>query len=110
MCVWMGLHFLLIILYLIFLNCFNVYFLQNRLFLSDKIKQIVNEVYHNDNGFDIMSKHHKLTNYACYDEVRQHFYEECFDRTLVCIIIFSLKLINFNLNLQYFKNFFYTVL
>lgn len=76
-----------------------IIFLQNRLFLSDKINQIVNEVYHNDNGFDIMSKHHKLTNFACYDEVRQYFYEECFDRTLVCTIILSLKMINLHLTL-----------
>lgn len=60
--------------------------------MADKVNEIVQEVYHADDIADVLSKHHKLTNFECYDEVRQHFYEECFDRTLVRIsIVFFFK-------------------
>lgn len=55
---------------------------RNRLFLSDKVKEIVKEVYHNEKAVDLLSQHYKLTNFDCYDEVRKHFYEECFNRAL----------------------------
>ncbi|XP_042908680.1 legumain isoform X2 [Parasteatoda tepidariorum] len=53
--------------------------LRNRIYLSQKVTDILTEVFHNRNEeADTMDKHYKLTNFKCYDDVRKYFNEECF--------------------------------
>lgn len=52
---------------------------RNRGFLSDKVTKIVREVYDSNVESHFLTKHYKLTNFDCYDEVREHFNKECFD-------------------------------
>jgi len=54
---------------------------RNRQFLSNKVVEIVHAVY-NGAKANLLTKHYKLRNFECYDNIRQYFYEECFDRTL----------------------------
>ncbi|GFX31478.1 legumain [Trichonephila clavipes] len=56
-------------------NIFN-----NRLFLSDKVSEILTENFHDQKKeFDSKDKHYKLRNFKCYDKIRKHFNEECFN-------------------------------
>ncbi|GFY44534.1 legumain [Trichonephila inaurata madagascariensis] len=54
--------------------------LRNRQFLSDKVSEIVTEIFHDQKQeTDIKEKHYKLRNFECYDKIRMHFNEECFN-------------------------------
>ncbi|GFT62295.1 legumain [Nephila pilipes] len=53
--------------------------LRNRQFLSEKVSEIVNEIFHDEKQeTDVKEKHYKLRNFDCYDKLRKHFDEECF--------------------------------
>lgn len=53
--------------------------LRNRQFLSDKMSEIVTEIFHDQKQeTDVKEMHYKLRNFDCYDKTRKHFNEECF--------------------------------
>ncbi|GFY60633.1 hypothetical protein TNIN_327151 [Trichonephila inaurata madagascariensis] len=53
--------------------------IRNREFLSEKVREIVTEIFHNYNQVtDVIENRYKLRNFECYDEVRAFFNEECF--------------------------------
>ncbi|GFY44533.1 legumain [Trichonephila inaurata madagascariensis] len=52
----------------------------NRLFLSDKVSEILAAIFHDQKKeFDTKDKHYKLRNFDCYDKIRKHFNEKCFN-------------------------------
>ncbi|GFR11124.1 legumain [Trichonephila clavata] len=52
----------------------------NRLFLSDKVSEILTEIFHDQKKeFDVKDKHYRLKNFDCYDKIREHFNEKCFN-------------------------------
>ncbi|XP_035222382.1 legumain-like [Stegodyphus dumicola] len=52
---------------------------RNRLFVYDVMMKIANAtVPHIKDVYDMVAYHSKLTNFECYDDVRQYFNEECF--------------------------------
>ncbi|GBN35077.1 Legumain, partial [Araneus ventricosus] len=53
--------------------------LRNRQYLSQKVSEIVAEIFHDQKQEDdIMNNHYTLTDFDCYDKIRTHFNEECF--------------------------------
>ncbi|GFT20581.1 legumain [Nephila pilipes] len=52
---------------------------RNREFLTQKVREIVTEIFPENNQVkDIMENHYKLRDFECYDKVRAFFNEECF--------------------------------
>ncbi|CAL1269210.1 unnamed protein product [Larinioides sclopetarius] len=53
--------------------------LRNRQYLSQKVAEVVAEIFHDQKQEeDIMNNHYTLTDFDCYDKIRTHFNEECF--------------------------------
>ncbi|GFT62301.1 legumain [Nephila pilipes] len=53
--------------------------LRNRQFLSQKVSEIVTEIFHDQtHESDVLENRYKLRNFECYDNVRAYFNEECF--------------------------------
>jgi len=52
---------------------------RNRLFLTKTVEDIVKDVFHTEKASNFLTKRSKLTNFDCYDEVREHFHQECFN-------------------------------
>ncbi|GFQ71515.1 legumain, partial [Trichonephila clavata] len=52
---------------------------RNREFLSEKVREIITEIFHSQNELiEVVETRYELRNFECYDEVRAFFNEECF--------------------------------
>ncbi|XP_054710296.1 legumain-like [Uloborus diversus] len=53
--------------------------IRNRNFLSEKVSDLVTEIFHDDNlKSEVLHKHYPLKSFECYDKIRSIFNEECF--------------------------------